>query len=185
MKRWLCGAALVALALAPPGSASTFLAMSQGELVRASEVIVKGTVVDLRSFWDEAGRIIVTEARVEVEEALVGRPEAQVVVRTFGGSVDGYTVEAHGFPKFVAGDRVLLFLERETAGAAKVAGYQQGHYRVVTDRSGFEFAVPTVDEGAHLLSADGRPAPVAKTVALETLKSAILEHASRAGRLEN
>jgi hypothetical protein len=185
MKRCFVVVWLVALVTAGSVSASTFLAMSQAELVKASDAVVKGTVKEVRSFWEETGRVIVTEAVIEVEEALVGRPEAQVVVRTWGGTVDGYTVEAHGFPKFQADQRVLLFLEPANGSWAKVAGYQQGHFRVVMDRSGFELAVPTVDDGAHLLSADGRPAPVAKTVSFETLKSSILEHARRAGRLEH
>ncbi len=183
MKRWsvVC---LVALLAALPATASTFLAMSRAELVRDAAAIVQGKVLEVHSFWDAEGRVIVSEAVIEVEEAVLGDPGSQVRVKTWGGTVDGYTVEAHGFPRFGANERVLLFLEREQDGVAKVAGYQQGHFRLVMDRSGFEWAVPTVDDGGRLLFPDGRPAPAAKTVLLTDLKDSILAEARRAGRLE-
>lgn len=183
MKRWsvVC---LLALVAALPAAASTFLAMSRGELIDGSAAVVQGEVLEVRSFWDAEGRVIVSEALIQVEEAVLGDPGSQVRVKTWGGTVDGYTVEAHGFPKFSAHDRVLLFLEREHEGVAKVAGYQQGHYRLVVDRSGFEWAVPTVDAGANLLTADGRPAPAAKAMLLDELKGSIRDQARHAGRLE-
>ena len=183
MKRWsvVC---LLALVAALPAAASTFLAMSQKALIDDSAAVVQGEVLEVRSFWDAEGRVIVSEALIQVEEAVLGDPGSQIRVKTWGGTVDGYTVEAHGFPKFTAHDRVLLFLEREQDGVARVAGYQQGHYRLVMDRSGFEWAVPTVDGGSNLLTADGRPAPAAKTVLLSELKGSIREQARDAGRLE-
>ncbi len=183
MKRWsvLC---LVALLAALPVTASTFLAMSRAELIHDSTAVVQGKVVEVRSFWDEAGRIIVSEAVIQVEEAVLGDPGSQVRVKTWGGTVDGYTVEAHGFPKFKANERVFLFLEREHEGVAKVAGYQQGHFRLVMDRSGFEWAVPVVDEGARFLTPDGSQGPPAKAMLLDELKGSVRDEARRVGRLE-
>jgi hypothetical protein len=187
MRRWQSMLALaLLLVLAVPASGSTFLHMSRAELAAKANAVVTGEVLEVNSFWDEKGQIIVTEAMVRVEDNLVGDSASVVAVRTFGGTVDGFTVEAHGFPVFAEGDRVLLFLEndRRTPDAHRVLGFQEGHYRLVREqKSGRELAVPTVDRGAHLLTADGRPAPTPRVVPLAELRTEIRQSARRAGRI--
>ena len=185
MKR-LVSIGLLALAVAVvPLSASTFLQMSPRDLVRDSAAVVQGQVLKVSSFWDQGGRVIMTEALVQVEEKILGNTPSVVVVRTFGGTVNGYTIEAHGFPKFRANERVLLYLEAEKDGATRVTGYQQGHFRIITDKGGVERAVPTVD-GADIVTRNGRFAGPAKTLRLDALKSSIRNEARQAGRfLEN
>ncbi len=188
MKRLVSiGILLLVVAAATPGGASTFLRMTPGELVRSSAAVVQGEVLKVSSFWEPSGRIIVSEALVQVQEKVFGAAPSVVVVRTFGGTVNGYTVEAHGFPKFSAGERVLLYLEAEKDGVSRVNGYQQGHYRIVRDKAGVEIALPTLDEGANVITRDGRPAAAAKAVRLDLLKASIRDEARRAGRagLEN
>lgn len=185
MKRLVSFGFLV-LALSVPLCASTFLRLSQGELVRDSAAVVQGQVLKVSSFWDPTGRAIMSEALVRVEEKVFGEAPSVVVVRTFGGTVNGYTVEAHGFPKFRANERLLLFLEAEKDGASRVAGYQQGQFRIVRDKAGVEHAVSTVDEGAHFITRDGHAAAPAKAIRLDVLKDSIRNEARQAGRfLEN
>lgn len=174
---------LVVLSGIPVG-ASTFLQMGQRDLIRASELVVEGEVLQVHSFWEPSGRIIVTEAIVRVRDAVVGDAPTAVVVRTFGGTVEGFTVEAHGFPTFQRGERLLLFLEPERDGAARIAGYQQGQFRIVEEK-GVEIAVSAVEGDANIVTRDGRPAPRMKAMALATLKDQIRAEARRAGRLEN
>ncbi len=181
MKRLVSIGVLLLLAATLPVGASTFLRMKPGELVNASAAVVQGQVLKVESFWDRAGRVIVTEAQVQVEEKILGEAPSVVVVRTWGGTVNGYTVEAHGFPKFQPNERVLLYLEPERDGASRVTGYQQGHFRIVRDKAGVEYAVPTVDE-AHIVTPDGRAGAPAKTVRLDVLKASIRNEAHRAGR---
>jgi hypothetical protein len=158
-------AALLALA-ALPAAASTFLHMSRAELVAAADAVVVGRVASVESFWTDSGRLIVTEATVTVERTVVGQAPAQLVIRTAGGTVDKYSVEAHGFPEFVAGQRLLVFLRAAASGEARweVVGYRQGQYRILRDAAGRDLAVPAVEEGARYLRADGSapaaPAPV-------------------------
>jgi hypothetical protein len=183
MKRLVSiGVLLLVVAVAIPGGASTFLRLTPGELIRGSAAVVQGEVLKVSSFWEPSGRIIVSEALVQVEERIFGEAPSVVVVRTFGGTVNGFTVEAHGFPKFQRSERVLLYLEPEKNGASRVTGYQQGHYRIVRDKAGVEIAVPTLDEGAHVITRDGRPAAAAKAVRLDLLKESIRNEARRAGR---
>ena len=85
MKRSVLIALLLLMVAAVSGVASTFLEMTQRDLVRESAAVVQGRVLKVSSFWEPSGRIIVTEALVRVEEAVLGQAPSVVVVRTFGG----------------------------------------------------------------------------------------------------
>lgn len=171
MKRFVWLGVIALLLAAIPAAASTFLALSQDELIAQSDAIVQGRVLKVSSFWDKTGRVIVSEAMVRVEDTVKGTAPSVVIVRTFGGTVGSYTVEAHGFPKFAANDHLLLFLQNP-GETAEVTAYRQGQYRIVRDKSGVEIAVPTV-EGGSLITRDGRVVPAAKAVRLDTFKNAI------------
>lgn len=173
---------VLALACVVPLSASTFMAMSRGELVAQSDSIVEGVVLKTSSYWTPSGRLIVTEALVQVTDVVAGEAPGVVVVRTFGGEVGGYAVEAHGFPKFAQGERVFLFLHNTEDGAVEVTGYRLGQYRVVRDKAGIEMAVPTLEPGVRLLTPDGAAAPRPAAMKLETLKSSIRAEAERVAR---
>ena len=180
MKRRLVLLAFAA-ALALPLGASTFIFTPQRDLVRDASAIVQGKVLSTSSFWNETGQVIVTEAVFQVEERLVGKAPSVIVVRTFGGRVGDFVVEASGFPTFQKGERQLLFLDKEKGGHTKVLGYQQGQFRIERDKSGAELARPAVDHGATFV---GRGTP-AKTQSLAALKSSILRDARALGRATN
>lgn len=184
MRRFVLLALLMALVAGIPAGASTFLAMNQRELVRDSAAVVDGEVLQVHSFWEPSGRIMVTEAIVKVTDSVFGEAGSVVVVRTFGGTVEGYNVKAEGFPTFNRGERLLLYLEPEREGAHRVTGYQQGQYRVVRDKSGMEVAVPTFEAEAALITRDGREAPRPRALPLATLKSQIRTEARDLGRIE-
>ena len=182
MKRLFSLGLVLAMAVAVPLGASTFLKMTQKDLVRDSAAVIQGHVVKVSSFWDPTGRIVLSEALVRVEAKVFGETPSVVVVRTFGGTVGNFTVEADGFPKFQANDHLLLFLEPEKDGVTRVAGYQQGQFRLVQDKSGALLAVPAF-EGATLVTKNGRvPAP-AQAIRLDDLKASIRNEARRAGRI--
>jgi hypothetical protein len=187
MKRLVSISLLLMLVAAIPGGASTFLKMDQKALVRDSAAVVQGEVIAVSSFWDKSGRLVVTEAQVRVEDAVFGNTPSVVVVRTFGGKVGNFVVEAHGFPTFRKSERVLLYLEAEEDGAMRVTGYQQGQFRLVRDKAGVEWAVPATDEGVNIVTREGREAAPSKSVRLDVLKQSIRNEARQAGRpvLEN
>jgi len=172
----------VALVAAAPAAASTFVAMSGPELVRQADAVVQGEVVALTSHWTDSGRLIVTDAVIRVDQVLVGTAPGKVTVRTAGGAVGGYAVEAHGFPRFERGERVIVFLTGGDAGTSRVLGYQQGHIRVVTRLDGVNLAVPQVDEGVRLLTATGQLAPAPRSVRLDEFKASVRNLARREGR---
>jgi hypothetical protein len=96
----------------PGCGASTFVALSERELVAASDAVVRGRVVSVESFWNDDHTLIISEAVFEVESAVLGSPSRFVTLRTAGGTVGENRVEAIGFPVFREGERALLFLER-------------------------------------------------------------------------
>jgi hypothetical protein len=180
MKRWWFAAALTFVVALQPVAASTFIAMSPAELVRGSSAVVEGEVLRVESYWDAAGRIIVTEAMVQVRDVLAGETPSVVRVKTFGGTVDGYTVEAFGFPTFAKGERQVLFLapDREP-DMMRVTGYQQGQYRIVRDPAGVDRAVSALDDGALLLRADGSADRLPRLLPLTELKRRVRGEAER------
>ena len=169
---------LLALALAAvPAAASTFLYLSQAELVGNAEAVVQGRIVEVHSFWNAERTAILTEATLEVEDTVVGAAPAYVNLRTFGGQVGNYRIEAHGFPTFELGERMLVFLEPERDGAQKVLGYQQGQFHIRG-----EMAVPAFGTGARVLRRDGTEAAAPKPMPLAQLKQQLRDTAGRVGR---
>ena len=176
MKRALavCLFALIAAA-AVPASASIFVAMDQAELVAASQAVVVGRVLEVRSFWNDEATAILTEAVVQVDQTVAGEAPGIVTVRTFGGTVGSLRIEAHGFPTFTEGQRMLLFLDG-VGSTAEVVGYQQGQFRIVTRVSdGLDVAVPAVDGGATLVRMDGgrveRPRALPLSALVESIRA--------------
>ncbi len=166
-----------------PAVASTFLHMSSKELITEADALIQGRVVELSSFWTESGRLSATEVMIEVEETLLGEAPATVTVRTFGGEVGDIKVEAHGFPRFERGERVLLYLTTDPDdGTVRVLGYQQGQFRIVTRNDGVTLAVPMVDEGARFLTATGKAAPVVWSLEISAFKASVAKIAAGVGR---
>lgn len=172
-------ACLAVVLVAVPANASTFLAMDTAELVAASDAVIQGEVVEVYSFWNREGNAVLTEARVVVKDLVAGQAPAEVVVRTFGGKVGDYRLEAHGFPTFQTGQKVLLFLHRSDEGALQVSGYKLGQYRLTTNKAGEAIAIPTLERGVQLLHRDGRPAPRPEAIPLATFKNQIRAYAAK------
>ncbi len=174
MRRISVALALCALALAAvPTTASTFLAMSDVELVTQADAVVQGRVVEQKSFWDETGRVIVTESVVRVQNVLVGEAPKFVTVRTAGGQVGDLAIEAVGFPAFNHRERVILFLADNQDGSSRVLGYQQGHFEVVKRKDGVRVVVPRTEDGATFVSRDGRLKAERQSIRLDDFKRGV------------
>ena len=170
----LLGCLALAVVLVLPADASTFLSMDHRELLAESDAVVVGRVLTVDSFWNAEHTMIVTEASVEIQETVVGKARSSVVtIRTYGGQVESYRIEAHGFPTFSVDDRVLVFLGRDdnNPDAYSVVGYRLGQYSLVRHADGRTLAVPTMDAGVRLLNADGVAAPRPVSQDLDELKA--------------
>lgn len=166
-----------------PASASTFVAMTAEELIAEADAVVQGTVIQLESRWDKNGRIIVTEATVQVSEAIVGSAPSQIVVKTPGGEVANYRMEALGFPQLAKGEEVILFLKADqNIQVSRIVGHQQGHFEVVKRLDGVSLAVPRIEDGVSFLTPSGKAIPAPRSRELTTFKGRVRAEAVRIGK---
>jgi hypothetical protein len=164
----------VALLTALPAAASTFLNMTPRQLTREADAVIVGRVLQVHSFWNQDASMILTDVTIAVDETIRGEAPGIVHVRTFGGTVGNFRIEAHGFPEFSRNERVLLFLQQDDEdGTTRVLGYRQGLYRIVRDHSGVEVAMPSVEPGVRYLNMDGSQAGPARPVKLREFRSFI------------
>ena len=140
----------IALTLAIAGGAraahaTTFVAMSERTLAQAADAIVLGRVARIESVAGRDGAIN-TLVAIEIERAYKGRPGDLVVLRQPGGQVGDTTMWIAGSPRFVVGDRDLLFLSAQRDGTARTTAFALGQYRVVADGARVPMATRTLSE---------------------------------------
>lgn len=177
------GFLLVIVAGIAPVGASTFVAMTAEQLIQEADAVVQGRVIRLESRWDAQGRIIITEATVQVSETIVGFAPPQIVVQTPGGKVADYRVDAPGFPQLAEGEEVILFVKADLSiQVSRIVGHQQGHFEVVTRLDGVTLAVPRIEDGVSFLTPSGRPLPPPRSTELETFKGRVRAEAARIGK---
>lgn len=124
--------ALLLLALALPVSASQFRELPFDQVAREAAYIVRGTVENTWSAWDDSHEVIYTYATVRVSRYFgeATGPDT-LLVREVGGTVDGYTQEAIGFPAIRRGENVVLMLARwENGSELRIHAFNQGKYLV-------------------------------------------------------
>ena len=111
-------------------------------MAREATYVVRGQVIDTWSAWDDAHEVIYTYATVRVSRYFGEKtgPDT-LMVREVGGTVDGYTQEAIGFPAIRRSENVVLFLsEWENGSDYRIHAYNQGKY-LVRERAGIEILV--------------------------------------------
>jgi hypothetical protein len=168
---------------AAPALASVYVALSQDEMVAASDAVVDGHVIGVRSHWNEEKTAIVTDARIQVNDSIFGGLPDLVTVRTIGGQVGKIRVQAEGSPTFERGQNVLLFLHRRGDGTFGVYSEQFGQYVLVTDTAGGRTAVSAVSPEVRILNKQGGVEPRPKSLPAEDLKEQIRQAAIRFGKL--
>jgi len=114
-------------------SATTLQRMSISDLSHAATLIVRARCTGNFTRW-ETGEIW-TLTSFEVQETWKGSPPAQVTVRLLGGRFGNLTSSVSGVPRFVAGEEVVLFLERTVAGDLSIVSWIQGTFRIARDRA--------------------------------------------------
>lgn len=150
----------VALLASFPAHSTVIVAKSFDDLTAEADLIFVGTVTGLQSRWvDEEQSAIETVVTFSVEEALLGDLGKEESLRFSGGEVDGLREQIAGVPRFVVGQRVVLFARRGHS-ASPVVGFHQGCFRVV------DGAAAAVVQGCSVMS--NVPTAAADTAALRT-----------------
>jgi hypothetical protein len=186
-RRSLSLVTLFLIVSALPLSASQFIEQPFDQVAREATFAVRGAVVDTWSAWNDAHDVIYTYATLRVSRYFGENagPDT-LVVREVGGTVDGYTQEAIGFPAIRRGEQVVLFLsEWDGSSDYRIHAFNQGKY-LVRQRGGIETLVADpVKQGEERITASGRQAIGADAAAEEnglTIEEfAGMVDASRAG----
>jgi hypothetical protein len=167
---------MCALAATAPLSALTVKPMSFVELVESSTAVVHGRVTDVHGQWTADRRGIDSVLTVDVIDYFKGGLGERVSVRVPGGQVGSIVNVVPGAAKFVAGDRVVLFLKVQGPAIPVVTGTTQGVYRVITDGRSGELAVlpPVVDNGSAgpIVRGDPSRRPIGMSRFADAVKSA-------------
>ena len=138
--------------------ASVVVPLDLPALVGHADRVIVGTVEAQVSRWSADHNAIFTDVTVSVSRALKGDVHAgdRVTVRREGGEVEGIGMKVSGAARFVAGEEVVLFLERRGA-AYWTVGMAQGkmHVAIVDgrrtafrDTAGIEFTEAPAPEPA-------------------------------------
>jgi hypothetical protein len=157
--------ALLAAGSLGEAEASSFRRITFDELVTSSLSVVQVRVVETESFWySGAQAYISTNAELEVVRSLDGgfQPGDRLTVREAGGAIDDFVVQAIGFPQFVQGDELVIFLSawEDGSGDWRVNHYGQGFWRVTKDQNGAEVLVPGPVQGLRPDQSETHPEPV-------------------------
>lgn len=105
-------AATLSLAMPAVSEATVVVPLTREELSAQSDFVVRATVLSRRSGWNDDRSQIVTWTRLRVAEYLKGSGAQELVVRQFGGQVDGLESEIPGDARLGVGQHAVLFLRR-------------------------------------------------------------------------
>lgn len=155
-------AVLLTCALSQSARATVVVALDTAEMVKRSDRIVRGHVVDRRARWDDAHERIYTDVTIRVDESYKGKGGQMMVVRRLGGTVDGIGMRTIGEVEFDAGEEVFLFVRRVGPEIYQVVGLSQGKLHIARDKSGARAILNT--SGAALVTPDGKAAPAPNPV---------------------
>lgn len=94
---------------APPAAAGP--PISEADLARRADTVVRGTVVESVAAWNEEHTYIYTHYAIAVSDAITGAPGPIVRLRILGGQVDDVVVWASHSPVMQASEEFVLFLK--------------------------------------------------------------------------
>jgi hypothetical protein len=122
----------------PTAKATTVKKMTVADLINYGDKIISGRVIAVNDGFN-ANNLPYTDVTVEVKESLKGNASGSYTFRQFGlmeprdmgNGVTYVGVSPDGFPRFAAGEDVVVFLfARTQAGFESAAGLMQGKFTV-------------------------------------------------------
>lgn len=159
---------LLCLGVQPAGATSLRAPSLEGLAMRAT-LVARGVVTE-QSVVTQGG-LVFTDSVLVIEECFKGDCEnRQVVVRTLGGELGEFIVEAEGVARFAPGEEVLVFLE-PLAGTDRLrtSGLALGKFRVERTQGRVELVRDL--EGLHLLGEGIEAVHLEPRLALETMST--------------
>jgi hypothetical protein len=130
----LIAAVLLTSAFVIQTRATTLVQMDLNALARSAEIIVRAQCVHSETRWESES--IWTFDDFDVLEVFKGDPPQALRVRLPGGRIGHTAVKIEGVPAFSAGEEIVLFLEKTSAGDFGVTSWAQGTFRIHREPSG-------------------------------------------------
>lgn len=169
------------IALQTPSSATTFVVMSDEDLVHSSTFIVLGDVQAVATDSDAIDQIG-THVDIAVVDQIKGAPRQMITAVVPGGSAGNVRRVVYGAPQFYLGERVLLFLQQRDDGRLAPNAMAMGKFTIAQGPAGaiarrqlggVGVAVLTYDKasGALVQSADSDERPL--DAFLDTLRQVV------------
>lgn len=154
-------AGIVATLAIMPLRATSIIPTDLADAVSSATLIVRGRVVDTRSFADVANGPVMTAVTIATSEVLKGAADTSVTFRVHGGEIGRYRYTVVGAPTFQRGDDAYFFLKRSSTGALWPVGMSAGVYRVNGAVQAPLVANVTATAGAPVQRGDARRKPMA------------------------
>lgn len=110
--------------------ATTVIPPTFEEMVDRADLVFVGNAVSSRSEWRTVGtnKVIFTLVEFETQEVLKGKADKSVRLQFLGGTVGEVTLDVTGVPKFKAGERVILFVEKNGVQFCPLVGVFHGKF---------------------------------------------------------
>ncbi len=123
---------------APPPPAAAPPPISEADLARRADTVVRGTIVESVAAWNEEHTLIYTHCAIAVADAITGVPVPVVRLRIPGGRVGNEMVWASHSPAMQVGEEFVLFLrskpETPDTGRYLLCGADAGVLKVANGR---------------------------------------------------
>jgi hypothetical protein len=119
--------------------ATSYPALSFEEIVARADVVFVGDVVDVRPFvvTTRGETIVKTRVVFSVRDAIWGTTSSLEILEFLGGEVGDLELSVAEMPRFVVGERRVMFSYRKRS-INPVVGFVQGALRVQPDAAGVE-----------------------------------------------
>ncbi len=132
--RYLFLYALLSLIINSPSTlASTLQAISDESLIAKADSIVVARCVDVKATWNSQRTRISTVATYAVEDSIIEAQDNKqhIRVHSIGGTVGNISQVIVGGPRFMPGQRSLLFLKQDpTQNAYSLVDIKNGKYDI-------------------------------------------------------
>lgn len=154
--------------------ATSLSPMELDDLAAAAKVVVVGRCAEVRSAWNAEHTLIHTWATYEIERSVPERPARdRLTLRALGGTVGPITQAVVDGPRFVVGERDLLFLgDSDEPGVYRLLGLTQGKMPLVPHpRTGEDHVVlgPSIATQGPDAEHAGPPLPGARVEPLDAI----------------
>ena len=153
IRAWFGALAITSLLISPAAYSLTETPRSFDELVQLSDMILVGTVQDVRSEFANGGldqNTIFSYVSLSDLKILKGQvATTEYVLRVPGGVVGRFAQDYPGIPSFQIGQRYLVFIRGNNRDLFPVVGISQGMYRILSNTQGQQIVIPEDQLALH------------------------------------